>query len=443
MVRVSKHRAKRRFFTAEITPAMDGQSVLLKGWLYDLRDIGKIRFLILRDKEGFIQVTAKKGLTSDAVLELMKEIPRESVIAVRGVVKKSEQAPGGVEVVPESIEIINKALEVPPIDLTERSKTDLSKRLDWRFLDTRRKNIAPIFKVRSKIYKAIVNFFDSKGFININTPKLTTLGLESGAESFAVEYFDKKAWLAQSPQFYKQMFVIGGFERVYEIAPVFRAEKSHTTRHLTEFTGVDFEMGFIESEHDVMDVIDEMMKYVIEQVSKEAPRELEQLNVKLKVPDKIPRISMKEAKELLAGKGKELDEDDDLDAEAEKLLCEIVKEKYDEELVFVTLFPWSKRPFYHMRPQNNPSVTKSFDLLWNGLEVATGSQREHRLDILRKQAKEKGVKLDNIYAALFKYGAPPHGGAGLGLDRLTQSMLRLDNIREALLLPRDPDRIRP
>jgi aspartyl-tRNA synthetase len=319
----------------------------------------------------------------------------------------------------------------------------MPKRLDWRFLDTRRINISSIFKIRSKIMKNLVAFFDSNRFININTPKITKLGLESGAELFQLMYFGKPAYLAQSPQLYKQMFVVGGLERVYEIGPVFRAEKSNTTRHLTEFTGIDFEMGFIRDENDIMDIIEKMLKYVIENVKKECERELKTLKVELKVPGKIPKIDIRELKKILAAKGKKLKDDDDLDAEAEKMAGEYALEKFGEEFIFVTNYPAAKRPFYHMRPDNDKKGTRSFDLLWRGVEVATGAQREHRYNILEKQAKEKGIKIDPIYAEIFKFGAPPHGGVGFGLDRLTQRMLNLENIREAILLTRDPERLTP
>jgi aspartyl/asparaginyl-tRNA synthetase len=239
------------------------------------------------------------------------------------------------------------------------------------------------------------------------------------------------------------MFVHGGFERVLEIGQVYRAEKSNTTRHLTEFTGVDFEMGFIKDENDVMDVIENMFKYVIEKVKEERKEELKLLNIELKVPKKIPRIQMGELKKILAKKGKKLSEDDDLDAEAETIIGEYILKEYGEEFVFVTNYPAKVRPFYHMRPDKDPKGTRSFDLLWRGVEIATGAQREHRLDILQKQAKEKGVKIPDIYEKIFRYGAVPHGGVGFGLDRITQRMLNLDNIREALLLTRDTSRVSP
>lgn len=419
-----------------------GEKIKLAGWVHDIRALGKIRFLILRDMTGRIQTVGFKPDTPDDVFESIGKINRESVVLLEGVVKDSKQAPGGKEIGIEKLIVVNSSAEILPIDVSDFSKTELPKRLDYRFLDTRRKEISSIFKIRSSMYQHLIDFFASNNFTIINTPKITTIGLESGAESFVVNYFNKKAVLAQSPQFYKQMFVNGGFERVFEIGAVYRAEKSHTIRHLTEFLGVDFEMGFINSEHDVMDMVEKMLKYVITKVKEERKTELELLKVQLSVPKEIPRIPMPELKKMLASKGKKLTEEDDLDSEAEKMIGEYILEKYGEEFVFVTHYPVKVRPFYHMRHSNNKE-TKSFDLLWRGVEVATGAQREHRLEVLQTQAKEKGIKIPSIYEDIFKFGVTPHGGVGLGLDRLTQRMLNLDNTREGCLLPRDPDRLTP
>jgi len=433
----------KRVYCGDISAKDDGKAVFVEGWVSELRNLGNLRFILLRDITGTIQIVAHKDKVKKEIFNRINEVTEESAISVSGKVKESKQAPGGREIVPEKIEIISKA-EPSPIDVKEWSKTELPKRLDWRFLDTRRKDVAAIFKIRSSIYKNIVNFFDEEGFTIINTPKITTLGLESGSESFVVNYFGKGGVvLAQSPQFYKQMFVVGGFERVMEIGPVYRAEKSHTTRHLTEFTGVDFEMGFIRDENDIMDMVEKMIKYIISAIKERRKEELELLKIKLIIPKKIPRISMPELKKILAKQGKKLKEDDDLDAEAEKMAGEYALKEFDEEFIFVTNYPFVKRPFYHMKPENDKKGTRSFDLLWKGVEIATGAQREHRLDILQKQAKEKGIKIPKLYEDIFRYGAMPHGGVGFGLDRITQRMLNLDNVREAVLLPRDTERLTP
>jgi len=434
----------KRILINELKNHLD-QEVLLKGWVQDVRNLSKIKFLILRDRTGDMQTLALKGTTEEASFNALGGITNESVVEIVGTPKKNKESRWGIEVLIQKINLVSAAATPLPIDNSDKGLTHIDKRIDHRFLDTRNLKKQAIFKVRGKIAKILTNFFDSKGFTNINTPKITTVGVESGAELFILDYFGKPAYLAQSPQIYKQMFVTGGFERVYELGPVFRAERSHTTRHLTEFTGVDFEMGFIDDYDEVMDLIEEMFVNLISQLPKEAAEELKMLGVELEVPKKIPRITMEEAKKMLAKKGKKYGQDEDLDPEGERLLGELVKEKYGSEFVFITLFPAAVRAFYHMKPEGRADVTKSFDLLFNGVEICTGAQREHRYEILKKQAKAKGLDLDKMaeYAEIFKYGVPPHGGAGFGLDRITQRLLKLENVREAVLLPRDPERTRP
>jgi nondiscriminating aspartyl-tRNA synthetase len=422
-----------------------GKEVLLQGWIQELRNLSKIKFLILRDRTGDMQTLAFNGDTEEESFNALDDYTKESVVEIIGTPKENKTSHWGIEVMIKSIKMLNKS-EVPhPIDNTDKSQTNIDKRVDHRFLDTRNLKKQAIFKIRSKITKNVASFLDGQGFTNIHTPKITTIGVESGADLFMVDYFGKPIYLSQSPQVYKQMFVAGGFERVYEIAPVFRAEKSHTSRHLTEFTGVDFEMAFIKDEHDIMTFIEKMLIDLLTKLKEESASELALLGIEHNIPDEIPRITMGEAKALLAEKGKKYADEDDLDPEGEKMLGEIVKEKYDSEFVFLTNFPFAIRPFYHMKADEDPNGTKSFDLLFNGVEIATGAQREHRLEVLEKQAKGKGLDMNQMpeYKDIFKYGCPPHGGVGFGLDRITQRLLKLDNVREAVLLPRDPERMSP
>jgi aspartyl-tRNA synthetase len=416
------------------------KNVELAGFVQNTRDLSKVKFLILRDRTGIIQVTGIASQTPKNIFQDLEKIPRESVIYVKGEVVDSRQAVGGKEILPTELIVLNNAQDLP-IDTTDFSKTELPKRLDNRFLDTRRREVSAIFSVRSNIYKTIVDFFAENNFTIINTPKITTIGLESGAECFEVKYFNKKAVLAQSPQFYKQMFVMGGFERVAEIGQVYRAEKSHTTRHLTEFTGVDFEMGFIDDENDILNLIEKLLKELVTKIKKENSNEIELLKVELNVPKKIPRISLNELKKMLLKKGKKLGENEDLDAESEKIIGEYIKKEFNEDFVFVTDYPFEVRPFYSMK--RGKIGTRSFDILYKGVEIASGGQRENRIEILEKQAKEKKIKLDPIYASIFKYGSISHGGSGFGLDRIIQKMLNLENVKEAVLLPRDPERLTP
>ena len=435
----------KRLLLKEITPQMNDETVSFGGWVHELRDFGGLKFIILKDRTGILQLTLHKSSVSKDLMNLFNDLTKESALFVEGKVQKSEKASGGREVIPSKIEILGKADAPTPIDTSGKIESDLSVRLDWRFLDLRDPKKLALFKIRSKMFRLTSDFFDKEGFTCIQTPKITSAGVESGAELFPVKYFNRDAFLSQSPQMYKQMMVLAGFERVYEIGPVFRAEKSLTTRHLTEFTGVDFEMGFIESHHDVMDVIENYLKFLLSGLKKEVPEELALFEVNPIVPKKIPRLEFKEIQKILKGLGKIVPDNEDLDPEGERMLSQYVLEKFNEEFVFCLNYPYNKRPFYHMKPQGEENGTKSFDLLWNGVEIATGAQREHRIKVLSKQAEEKGIDFSkmNYYADMFRYGTIPHGGVGFGLDRLTQRLLKLNNIKEALLLPRDPERLTP
>jgi aspartyl-tRNA synthetase len=421
-----------------------GSVVKVNGWVQENRNMGGLRFLLLKDKTGELQITVVRDEASEEVKTAVSGLTRESVVEVEGELKSNEKVPGGVEIIPSKFIILNKADSPTPIDTSGKIISDLSKRLDHRYLDLRNKKNLALFKVRGQIFRATVDFFESQGFQNIQTPKITSAGAESGAELFPVVYFDKECFLSQSPQLYKQMMVCAGFERVYEIAPVFRAENSNTPRHQTEFTGIDFEMGFINHTSDIMDVIEAFFKHVINHLNKTCKDELDLWNINLKVPNKIPRITMAEAKNLLREKGKDLPEEEDFDPESEKMMGKIAEENFGEEFVFVTNYPIMKRPFYHYYNADG-KTTDAFDLLWKGTEIATGGQREHRYELLKKQAQEKGIDFETMgwYAEMFKFGAPPHGGVGFGLDRITMMLFGLENVREAVLLPRDPDRITP
>ena len=427
----------KREHISKVLKKKDNSKALVAGWAQKIKLMGNLAFIDLRDRTGTLQIVAK-GFSD------LNRITPESVISASGVIKKGQKKSGEKELILKSYELINKAETPLPIDLVQNT-TYIDKRLDNRFLDIRNPKVSAIFKIRSEIFRNIVDFFSKEGFIKINTPKITSSGVESGSELFEIKYFNKKAYLSQSPQIYKQMMVAAGFEKVYEIGPVFRAEKSHTTRHLTEFTGIDMEMGFINDENDVMDTVENLMKYIIKNVLNNCKDELKLLNIKLEIPKRIPRLKIEEIKLMLGKEGKNLGKDDDLDAESEKLIYNIIKKKYNCDFVFATNYPWNKRPFYHMIPENDKSGTKSFDLIFNGVEIATGAQREHRYNILKQQAKEKGINLDDVkgYADIFRFGCPPHGGVGLGLDRIVQCMLKLENVRESILLPRDPERLTP
>jgi len=425
-----------RVHVAEIKPSDYGKGVLLQGWVQEIRDIGKLKFIVLRDFSGIIQITAHKETTPDAVFSLISKIPRESVVVIEGNVKKSKQAPGGREVLPEKITILSKAEQPLPIDISERSKTEFSKRLDYRWLDIRRPSIAAIFKIRSAFLKLAANWFSKEGFIQINSPKITVVGAEGGAEMFNLMYFGKPAFLAQSPQLYKQE-TQSAFEKVFEIGPCYRAELHHTPRHLCEFTGLDFEISFIKGENDIMRVCEKMLHDIIKKLFDECKNEFKLLKVKVNVPKiPFPQVTYSDALKIIKRK--------ELDAEAERKISDYTLKKYNSEFVWVTNYPWEKKPFYTMKEETG-KFGRDFDLLFKGIEIVTGSQREHRYDTLLKQAKDKKMSISGFknYLDYFRYGVPPHGGLGLGIDRFIKQLLNLENVREAVLFPRDPERLSP
>ncbi|MBP9864137.1 aspartate--tRNA(Asn) ligase [Patescibacteria group bacterium] len=418
-----------------------GETVDIQGFVHVLRIQSKIIFLVLRDVMGTIQVVIEAS--KPEVFEVAKGLSHESVVCVRGLVKEVPQAPGGCEIGVESIEVLSYAtpeLPIPVIAPKSGEETDATIRFDYRWLDIRKPEKAKIFKVWTELEKGFRTFWDENNFVQLYTPSFMSTPSETGAEVFEVNYFDRKAYLAQSPQFYKQMGIASGLERVFMVGPVFRAEKSFTTRHLTEFTGWDFEMAFVESHHDVMDMEEGMIVAGFEAVAKKFP----ELN--LAIPSRpFPRVTMLEAKKMLSTLGIESQEDHDLSPEEERNVCEQIKLTKDHDFVFITDYHKSKSAFYHMRLEEGSDYFRRADLLFRGIEITTLAQREHRIEVLEKQAIEKGMSLEALadYLNFFRYGCPPHGGAGIGPGRLIMKLLDLPNVREATYLPRDVKRLTP
>jgi aspartyl-tRNA synthetase len=373
----------------------------------------------------------------------------ESVVEIVGLAKAEKQAPGGIEITAEKISVFSPAFPELPIPVVEKGveETDLQKRLDWRWLDLRKPEKALVFKVWTLMEQSFREYWTQNGYIEIHSPKFMSAPSESGAELFEVKYFDRKAYLAQSPQFYKQMAMAAGFERVFEVGPVFRANPSFTSRHDTEFTGYDVEISFIESHQEIMTEEQKAIRYAIKRIKEKFGKEISTLYGRDLIIPKLPfpQITMKQAKEILAKIGVPSEKGGDLTPEEERKLSDYIKEKEGHEFVFVTEYPIEVRPFYHMRLESNPKLTKSFDLLWNGLEITTGAQREHRYDILVAQAKEKGLTLKPIqfYLNFFKYGCPPHGGFGLGPSRMLMKIFNVGNVREVTYLYRGVNRLEP
>jgi aspartyl-tRNA synthetase len=424
-----------------------GQQIKIAGFVHTIRDQGSIKFLIIRDISGTIQVVVTKA--KPEALKIAEFLSLESVVEIIGLAKIEKQAPGGIEIVAEKISVLSSASPELPIPVVEKSneEVDLQKRLDWRWLDLRKPEKVLVFKVWTLMEQAFREYWTQNGYIEIHSPKFMSTPSESGAELFEVKYFDRKAYLAQSPQFYKQMGMASGFERVFEVGPVFRANPSFTSRHDTEFTGYDAEISFIESHQEVMEEEQKAIRYVIEKLKEKFGKEISAFYGRdLTVPKlSFLQVTMKQAKEILAKLGVPSEKEGDLSPEEERKLSDYILEKEGHEFLFVTEYPIEVRPFYHMRLETNPKLTKSFDLLWNGLEITTGAQREHRYDVLVAQAKEKGLTLKPIqfYLNFFKYGCPPHGGFGLGPSRMLMKVFNVGNVREVTYLYRGVKRLEP
>jgi nondiscriminating aspartyl-tRNA synthetase len=427
-------------------PAQVGESVRLRGWVNAVRDQKRMQFVILRDETGLAQVVLEKSDPPSALNARISELSDESAVTLTGAVVADERVRlGGVEVRLQSLEIDSPA--EPELPITPESALD--KRIDWRYLDLRRPDRHLIFAVQSTVEHAMREYWRGEGFLELHTPKLMGSASESGAELFKVGYFERTAYLAQSPQFYKQMAMAAGFGKVFEIGPVFRANPSFTSRHDTEFTSVDVEISWIDSHEDVMASEEAWLAHVFAVVAAEHGEAIHAtFGVTVDVPElPFPRLSIAAAKELLRehGHAHVPGPDEDLDPASERALCALVKQQHGHEFVFVTDYPTAVRPFYHMRYPDRPELTKSFDLLWRGIEITTGAQREHRLATLLEQAREKRVETEPIqyYLDFFRYGAPPHGGFGFGLTRLLMQMLGQENVREVTFLYRGPNRLEP
>lgn len=434
----------RTHYSKEITPALAGKAVSVAGWVQEIRDFGGLKFLIIRDRTGTTQVTINKKKAPAGVVSVSEGIGKEYVISVSGTVKEMKQAPNGVELIPESISVISAAESPLPMELT-KVVSDLDTRLTSRFIDLRRPEVMSIFFAKTCALTAVREAMDSHRFVEIQTPKIVAAGAEGGATLFPITYFEREAFLAQSPQLFKQSLMSTGLDRVYEIGPSFRAEESDTTRHISEFWQWDAEMAFINSYEDVMNVLEDGVARAIAHVKKDAKPYLDIMGVDLRVP-KTPfrRIEYDEALEILKDKGKKIEWGDDIDTEGEKAIGGFVAEEYEEELYFITHYPEKIKPFY-IHVDDDKRYCSAFDLEYRGLEIASGGQREHDYEKLTGRMRKFGLDLDSFdfYLKAFRYGMPPHGGWGFGLDRFVQQMLGLKNVREVILFPRDRKRLVP
>jgi len=427
----------RTHYSKDITPAEYGKTISLAGWIEDIRNLGGIAFILLRDRKGKAQVTCIKKEEPE-IFESLTSLPRESVVSVKGICQENEKVRNGWELMVKEVKILSIAKTPLPMGVADKVNVDFDTRLDNRFIDLRREETRAIFLVRHTFIKAAMSFLSSEGFIQVHTPKITISSPEGGTEVFKINYFGKDAYLVQSPQLYKQILMATGFDRVYEIAWYFRAEEHDTTRHLNESTAVDIEMAFIESEEDVMHICEKMVQHSLKKIAEEREEELKILNAEINIPSlPFKRIPYDEVVDILA---KEMDFKwgDDLGIDEEKLLSKHI----NEDFYFITKFPLETKPFYAM-PEGK--YARAFDLEYRGVEISSGAQRIHDKELLEKRLKELNMNVDNFkdYLKAFQYGMPPHGGFGFGIERFLMKMLNLGNVRECIFFPRDKKRISP
>lgn len=420
----------------------EGMDVKVNGAVHTIRDMGEVAFVVLRKSEGLVQCVYEEGVTDYDI----KKLKEASTVEVLGTVKMEDRAPNGFEIRLKKIHVLSEPAAQMPIPIAKwKLNTSLETMLALRPISLRNVRERAKFKIQEGIVRGFREFLFKEGFTEIRTPKIVARGAEGGANIFKLEYFGKKAELAQSPQFYKQTMV-GVYDRVFEAAPVFRAEKHNTTRHLNEYTSLDFEMGYIDSFEDVMAIETGFLQYTMELLARDYNKELRMLNVTLPNIDKIPAVRFDKAKELAAAKyNRKIRNPYDLEPEEEVLIGRYFKEEYDSDFVFVTHYPSKKRPFYAMDDPADKKFTLSFDLLFKGMEVTTGGQRIHDYNEIIEKMESRGMDPDDIksYLMIFKHGMPPHGGLGIGLERLTMKLLDEANVRETAMFPRDVTRLEP
>ncbi|GLC29413.1 aspartate--tRNA(Asn) ligase [Clostridium omnivorum] len=416
-----------------------GKEVKIQGWIHRLRKLGKIAFIMLRDRTGIVQCVL------DCKAIDIKGLKQESVVEVIGLIKDKQGADEEVEIEVRALNVISNVKEDLPIEINKSElECNLDTILNNRVLSLRNIKTNSIFKIQAELAHSFQEFLINEGFTQVFSPKIVAEGTEGGTELFPLQYFEKKAYLAQSPQFYKQMLVGAGYERVFEVAHVYRAEEHNTQRHLNEYVSLDLELGFIEDERDIMALEEKLLKFMLNRVSEKCSKELNLLEAKLpEYVDNIPSLRLEEAVEILKTKYNRTELVNDLDPEGERQICEYAKEYLNSEFLFLTHYPRSKRPMYAMPAEEK--LTHSFDLLFRGLEITTGGQRIHNYEQLVESISSKGLNPEsfNDYLQVFKYGMPPHGGLAIGLERLTAQLLGIKNIRETCLFPRDRERLTP
>ncbi len=436
-----------KLYTKDVKPEMDGKEVLVAGWLRNFRDSGKIKFLQLADITGTVQVLVKEGVVSDKVFKATKGLNREDVLIVKGKVVKNETAPGKREIVPSEITVLSKSEAQLPLEIvTKKTPAELPTRLDNRPLDLRKPEVQAIFKIESVFLKGLQDYLVKNNYMQIFTPCLMGGASEGGSEVFRVPYFNTVAFLRQDPQLHRQLALIGGLDKIFDLGPNWRAEVSHTSFHLCEHRGCAVELSFIKDERDVMRAQEELVKHALQTIDKECRAELEILGKEITVPKTpFPELKFPELYDTLKELGFKIKKNEDLNREMEEALGKYVKEKHKSEFFFVNRFPFAIKPFYVMRVDETPEYARSVDMVFKGIEMSSGGQREHRYDKLMQNLKEKKMNASDVewFTKFFRFGTPSHGGFCIGIERFIMKLLDLQNVREAVLFPRDPERLVP
>ncbi len=423
-----------------------GKEYTIGGWISRLKELKNARFIWVSDKTGTIQISLVKGKVDASLFEMFDNLNLHDFVVVKGKVPEQIMAKNFKELIPTKITVVGKAEKPLPIDMSGLVESELETRLDWRSIALRNKNLMFVLKAESSLIEGMENYLNKHDFTIVFTPSIIGVAAEGGSEVFPIVYYDKTTYLRQDPQLHRQLLMVAGLDKIYEIGPSWRAELSHTPRHLSEHRTCAAEISFIEDEHDVMKLEEELVQAALKNVVDRHRDELEELGIEVTVPKTpFPELKFPEIYDLLEELGKKLEHGEDLDHESELLLAKYVKEKYNSEFFFVNRFPYKVKPFYVMRVDDEPEYARSIDLIYKGVELSSGGQREHRYEKIIEQAKEKGLSEGSYmwFAKFFKYGAPPHGGFSIGIERTVMQMLNMQNILEAAAFPRTPERTVP
>jgi aspartyl-tRNA synthetase len=436
---------RKSHYSSEVNPSLEGRAVTLMGWISSIRDHGNIQFIMLRDKDGDTQIIAKKGQCPDLVYEQVLQLKEHTSIGVNGKVVSQRKAPNGIEIIPLELKVFSIPIQAPPFMIQNRNPAGIDTRLDFRAIDLRRKYLQDIFIIRNNILKYIRTFLSNEKFIEVNTPKIIATASEGGTALFPIFYYEREAFLAQSPQIYKEQLTMA-FENVFEIGPIFRAEPSRTNRHLSEATSIDIESAFVDY-NDIMVLLEKMIQFIIKSLFEDdSIKNNDELDIDQKINNNnkssFPRLKYTELIERLRNIGEKVRWGDDLSPQLIKKLDDDV---LNNNFYFITDWPMAAKPFYVKENQDDSQICESFDLMYGSLEISSGSTRISNKEILINRMKKKGLNLNSFdyHLRVFNYGVPPHAGCGVGLERLLMTLTKIDNIRDAILYPRDIDRLAP